>query len=287
MKVKPFKIPKPVQNNLTVQVDIAENFYDQLHQHEEIQISYIVKGQGKLIVANSIHKYNTGDIFVIAGETPHLFQSIVSKLNSHMISLFFTKKSFGEGFFEIPELKGINTFFDISIRSFQIHSKRKSIAHLMYKLSEADSFEKFLNFLKLIKIIIAADKTELTGFIQTKKISKVEGRRLQQVFDYVMHNFEKDITLHQISNLVHMTPHAFCRFFKQRTNKTFFQFLIELRIEHACQMLFDSNKTPIAEISERSGFHSISNFNRKFKKIKKTTPSQYAKKAGVNTGFSL
>lgn len=279
MKVKPFKIPKPVQNNLTVQVDIAEIFYDQLHQHEEIQISHIVEGQGRLIVANSIRSYNTGDIFVIPGETPHLFQSITGKLNSHMISLFFTKKSFGVGFFEIPELKEINSFFDISVRGFQIHSKRKSIEHIMFKLRKADSFEKFVYFLRLITKIIAADKTELTGFIQTKKISKIEGRRLQQVFDYVMHNFEKDIKLNQISDLVHMTPHAFCRFFKQRTTKTFFQFLIELRIEHACQMLFDSNKIPIAEISERSGFHSISNFNRAFKKIKKTTPSQYSKKS--------
>ncbi|MFK5971930.1 MAG: AraC family transcriptional regulator [Flavobacteriaceae bacterium] len=275
MKIKPFKIPKPLQDNLVVQVDIAEIFYDNLHQHEEIQISYIIKGQGKLIVANSIHSYTSGDIFVIAGETPHLFQSIAGKSDSHMISLFFTKKSFGEGFFEIPELKEINTFFDTIARGFQIGSEKKSIQQIMQTLCTADTFEKFLHFLRLIKIIIAAEKTELTGFIQTKKISNAEGRRLQQVFNYVMHNFEKNISLHQVSDLVHMTPPAFCRFFKQRTNKTFFQFLIELRIEHACQMLFDPNKISIVEISEKSGFHSISNFNRAFKKIKKTTPSRY------------
>jgi AraC-like DNA-binding protein len=72
-----------------------------------------------------------------------------------------------------------------------------------------------------------------------------------------------------------MTPNAFCRFFKQRTNKTFFQFLIELRVEHACQLLGSKRELNINLISDLSGFNSISNFNKKFKKIKGVTPSKY------------
>ena len=72
-----------------------------------------------------------------------------------------------------------------------------------------------------------------------------------------------------------MTPNAFCRFFKQRTNKTFFQFLIELRVEHACQLLSSKRELNINLISDLSGFNSISNFNKKFKKIKGVTPTKY------------
>ncbi len=285
MKVQPFKIAKPIQTNLIVQVDKGEVFYNQLHEHEEIQISHIVSGSGKLIVANSINSFSRGDVFVIAGNTPHLFQSTLGGDPSHMVSVFFTKSSFGQGFFEIPELAEVKRFFHISGGGFRILSKKRTICQTLDRLPDAGMLDRFVDFLKLIKKINGSEKSPLAGFVHPKKISKTEGRRLQQVFDHVMNNFEKEITLGQVAKQAHMTPHAFCRFFKKRTNKTFFQFLIELRLEHACQMLVAPVKIPIAEISEKSGFSSISNFNRKFKRAKNTTPSMYRKRMKVYSDF--
>ncbi len=45
MKVFLFRIPKPLNQNLIAQVDESNMFYDQLHQHEELQLSLIFKGQ--------------------------------------------------------------------------------------------------------------------------------------------------------------------------------------------------------------------------------------------------
>lgn len=283
MKIQPFKIPKHIDSTLVVQVDKAVAFYNQLHQHTEIQISYIVNGHGKLIVADSIYSYVPNDIFIIGSNTPHLFQSEVDTTASHMISLFFTKEGFGPNFFDIPELMEVKKFLQDSTGGFQILSKKESIKNIMFKLPETDKLDTFLSFLKLIRQINISNKESLTVF-KAKKISNTEGRRLQLVFDYVMNHFESDITLDQVSNLVHMTSPAFCRFFKQHTNKTFFEFLIALRIAHACQLLASPMKISIAEISEASGFGSISHFNRKFKKIKKETPSQYMRKM-VATSF--
>jgi AraC-like DNA-binding protein len=72
-----------------------------------------------------------------------------------------------------------------------------------------------------------------------------------------------------------MTKNAFCKYFKKRTNKTYFQFLNELRIENACQVLIKNPDSTIVEIAYRNGFNNISNFNRKFKELKLTTPSSY------------
>ena len=71
-----------------------------------------------------------------------------------------------------------------------------------------------------------------------------------------------------------MTPNAFCRYFKQRTNKTYFTFLNEIRIERACKLLRDK-ECLITEVAEKSGFKYISNFNRKFKEIVGKSPSDY------------
>lgn len=279
MKVLPFKIPKPIDSALIVQVDKARVFYGQLHQHTEIQISYIVKGNGKLIVANSVHSYDMGHIYVVGSNTPHLFQSTSGSEISHMITLFVTPESFGVDFFSIPELGEVKRFFEISAGGLRVLSKKKSIRKIMRKLSTENKFRTFQLFLLLVEKVNSAEVLGLTSFVPSKKlISNTEGRRLQVVFDFAVNNFDKQITLNHVADLVHMTTPAFCRFFKQRTNRTFFEFLIELRIAHACQLLSRNEKIAIAEISEASGFNSISNFNRKFKKVKSMSPSRYAKK---------
>ncbi len=278
MKVHPFKIPKPVHTSLLVQVDQGEAFYDKLHQHEEIQISCIVKGAGKLVIADSIHPYGTGDIVVIGQNCPHVFQSNVSRQESHMVSLFFTKKSFGEQFFDLPELNQLRGFFERSDAGFLVQSNKAAIGQRILDVSQSYSLDRFLLFIQLLSLLARSEGQVLAGFVYPKKLTPNDGNRMQTVYDYAMRNFQQDINLKTVGSLAHMSPGAFCRFFKQRTNKTFFQFLIDLRIEHACQLLSAAPGYSIAEIAELSGFRSISNFNRKFRNAKGLTPTAYFKK---------
>lgn len=283
MKVFPFQIPKPLHENLIVQEDRVPMFYGQLHQHQELQLSLIVKGKGKLIVGDSVHPFETGDFFAIAPHCPHLFSNEPSPEGVHMISLFFTDKTFGKGFFELPDLEEVHPFFKMGLEGFRLVGNKKEIAALMTQIAVSDKLERLMKFLLLLKKIGPSEKQALTQFLYPKEITLREGKRMQLIFDYTIKNFQHDITLLKAAGLVHMTPNAFCRFFKQRTNKTYFQFLIELRIEHACQLLLkDEKDLSVLEISERSGFSSISNFNRQFRKLKGIVPSKYTNQYPFN-----
>ena len=277
MKIHPFKIPKPFGENLTLQIDSGATFYDKLHQHEEIQISYIVKGEGKLIIADSVHSYKKRDFFVIGSNIPHLFQSSIIENESEMISLFFSKQSFGNHFFELQELEELHSFFEKSDIGFRLENRDGDIEKTMLTLPELSKFDRFVRFLDILNELCLAETSSLTKFVYPKKISKNDGQRLRNIYDYTAHNFQNKISLDTVAKLAFMTPNAFCRFFKQRTNKTYFEFLIELRIAHACQLLENKNIFTIAEISEASGFGSVTNFNRKFKKVKGIVPSNYIK----------
>ncbi len=281
MKVQPFQILKPLHENLIVQVDQSKAFYNQLHQHTEIQLSLIVEGTGKLLVGDSIHQFKDGDFFAIGSNSPHLFKSEKSQTRVHMISLFFTKKTFGIDFFELSDLEESQGFFEDVTDGFQIFSHKNEVSHLMGQFLKATKLSRVILFLKLLMLLKQTDKKPLTNFVYPKETGLLAGERLQVVFDYVLHHFQEEIKLDKISDLVHMTPNAFCKFFKQRTNKTFFQFLIELRIAHACQLLQKNDDVSIATIAERSGFKSISNFNRKFRSYKGLIPSQYRKNSVV------
>jgi AraC-like DNA-binding protein/quercetin dioxygenase-like cupin family protein len=276
VKVLPFKIPKPEHNALVFQVDNDSAFYDKLHQHEEIQISLIVEGEGTLIVGDTINSYKKGDVLAIGSNLPHVFKSDlkVSK-TSHMLTLFFTKSSFGSDFFNLEEMKELQPFFLRSKHGFKVISENSTIENLFFKIEKVSKISQFIILLQLLKHCLEANYSSLSSFIYNKKYSDNEGNRMRSVFEYTMNNFTKNITLDAISEVANMTKNAFCKYFKKRTNKTYIQFLTELRIEHACKLLTKNTEIAITEIAELSGYNNISNFNRQFQAYKKQSPSEF------------
>ncbi len=275
MKIQSFHVAQHPNENLTVQVINSIDFYQHLHQHKELQLSIVVKGKGKLLIGDSVHYFKDNDIFVIGANSPHLFKNDRDKKNVQMISLFFTKDTLGHGFFDLPDLEEIRPFFLIAQNGFQLLSDKNSIKKLMLQLPDSSKLSRLVLFLQLLSIICKAKRKSLTTFVYPKETKLIVGERLQVVFDYALHNFQGEVKLDTIAKLAFMTPNAFCKFFKQRTNKTFFQFLIELRIEHASQLLLSEKYYSIAQIAELSGFKSISNFNKKFKTHKGIVASKY------------
>nr|WP_255552108.1 AraC family transcriptional regulator [Roseivirga sp. E12] len=89
-----------------------------------------------------------------------------------------------------------------------------------------------------------------------------------------MHHFQEDINVDDIADLVSMNKSSFCRYFKRTTQKTFTEFLNEIRIGFACKMLVE-RQMGILEISYYCGYNNISHFNRQFKKKMGLSPSAY------------
>ncbi|WP_299398953.1 AraC family transcriptional regulator [uncultured Gelidibacter sp.] len=279
MKVLPFKIPKPNDDAFIFQYDKEVAFYDKLHQHEEIQLSLILEGTGTLLVGDTVNYYTKGDVLVIGSNLPHVFKSdVITSVSSQMLTLFFTKHSFGPDFFKLEELKEFQPFFERSLHGFKVTSNHRALKTLFLQLEDASKLNQFLILLQLLKITSNAEYQSLSSFVYDKKYSDNEGTRMRNVFEYTMNNFDKEVTLNAVSEVANMTKNAFCKYFKKRTNKTYIQFLNELRLEHASRLLLVANDSTIAEIAEASGFNNISNFNRQFKAVKHLSPKEFKNK---------
>ncbi|MEZ4797264.1 MAG: AraC family transcriptional regulator [Flavobacteriaceae bacterium] len=282
MKVLPFQIPKPEHDALIYQEDKELVFYDKFHQHKEIQISFIAQGEGTLIVGDAINYYKKDDVLAIGSNLPHVFKSDAStNKTSEMLTLFFTKTAFGEHFFELEELRELRSFFRKVDHGIKLSPKSKKMKSLFLQLKDSSKFQRFLIFLELLKLLSKSKSQPLSSFIYDKKYTDSEGKRMQDIMDFTMQNYHKQISLDDISQVSAMTKNAFCKYFKKRTNKTYFRFLTELRIEHACKLLASNDTLSIAEIADVSGFNNISNFNRQFKFIKQLSPSTYKKTKAV------
>ena len=275
MKVLPFKIPKPNNDALIYQEDHQKIFYDKFHQHEEIQLSYIAEGEGTLVVGDTINDFKKDDVLVIGSYVPHVFKSDKgSKKKSLMLTLFFTKDSFGDAFFEIDDLKKLSPFFKRAEHGFKANSHKQKLMSHFLKLKTQSKFQRFVTFIKLLDILSKSKHQRLSSYKYDKHYSDTEGRRMSAVMEYTINNFQNTIYLDDIAKVAAMTKNAFCKYFKKRTNKTYIQFLNELRIEHAIKLLNQDKDSSIAEIAEKSGFSNISNFNRQFKKFKSQLPSE-------------
>ena len=87
-------------------------------------------------------------------------------------------------------------------------------------------------------------------------------------------NYENEITLNDVSEVACMTTNSFCRFFKKMTNKSFTEFLNEIRIKNAARLLAQVDLS-ISDICVRVGYNSITNFYRQFVLIMGVTPKNY------------
>ncbi len=279
MKVFPFQIPKPEHDALIYQVDKSLVFYDKFHQHEEIQVSLIVEGEGTLIVGNTINYYKKGNILVLGSNLPHVFKSdITTNDSSKMVTLFFTQTAFGEHFFELTELRELRLFFKKAEHGFKISSKSKKFENLFFQLETSSKLQRFIICLQILKRLSKSKFQPLSSFIYDKKYTDTEGKRMRNVMDFTMQNYQNQISLDAVAKVSAMTKNAFCKYFKKRTNKSYFRFLNELRIENASKLLLTHESYTIAEIADQSGFNNISNFNRQFKAIKHISPSAFRKR---------
>src|SRR5260221_10897772 len=131
MKVVAFNVPKIKREAFRYQEDSGPHFYDQLHQHPEIQVMLILQGEGTLIAGDYVGRFSPGDLYVIGSGQPHVFRSDKnyfqnkSKLKSKAISIYFNEKYFGSTFWQLEEMKAVRRFALKTSRGVSILGKAK------------------------------------------------------------------------------------------------------------------------------------------------------------------
>jgi len=98
--------------------------------------------------------------------------------------------------------------------------------------------------------------------------------KFNTIFDYIDQNYTEDLSLDTVAHVAGFSKFHFSRLFKQFTDMSFYDYLNQRRVRAAENLLLDPD-IPITEIAMRSGFSSISTFNRVFKSFKKCTPSEF------------
>jgi len=104
-----------------------------------------------------------------------------------------------------------------------------------------------------------------------------EPERVAAARNFISKHLDEPLTLPKVADAVHTSSFYFSRMFKQVTGHTFTEYLAKARIERAKQLMRDQNKN-ITQIAYESGFQSLSQFNRVFRKVQREAPGTFRKK---------
>ncbi|QES89142.1 AraC family transcriptional regulator [Rhizosphaericola mali] len=283
MKVLQFTIPVQEDKAIIARVDRLPFFYPYLHRHKETQITWVQQGEGTLMVNNQMHPFETNSLYFIGANQPHIFKSSPSyhnpKSTKSIVSLdiFFDPEIISKTLLNINELKPLQFFLKKIQTGFKIPQNLvPTISNKMLLINQSDdTILKTLYFIELLQDLKNIEDPELLSSERSIISTETDGIRISQIYNFILQNFDKDISLEDVAKKAFMTPQAFCRFFKKHTRHTFVSFLNEIRVNEACKLFLDGNYEGISTIAYKCGFNSITNFNRVFKSVTGKSPKLY------------
>jgi AraC-like DNA-binding protein len=255
------------------------------HFHNAYELVWVQKGSGHRIVGDHIENFDQDDLIMMGPDLPHVWYNgkdyyeagSTQVVNATVV--YFRPDWLTETTINSAELTRLRDLLKDLKRGIKISGAGKpQIITYLRQLSAASSLEKIIALLSMLNLLCQPGEYECLssiGYVNShnqKDVSKIDS-----VYQYIMMHYTDKILLEDIARIANITPTAFCKYFKKRTQKTFANFVNEVRIGYACKLLCNDTET-ITEIAYKSGFYNPTNFNKNFKLFVKMSPGEYRNK---------
>jgi AraC-like DNA-binding protein len=284
MRPQLLKVSKDPQCSFSVRQDTVPYINNRWHLHLELELIHFKKGEGTQFVGDNIKRFKSGDVVLVGANLPHywrfddtFFEEETKDMTDIRVA-HFSENFLGDQFLQLPENNNIRAVFDKAKRGLQIQGKeRQKIAEILEQLLFVEGTQRIILMIEALAIISSCKQFLMLSSIGFKPDNFVqESDRINAIYEYSLKNFRRKIQLEEIAEVANISPNSFCRYFKSKTRKTYSQFLIELRVGHACKLLIENNQC-IKRLCYESGFNNFTSFHKYFKIITGKSPLIYQK----------
>jgi AraC-like DNA-binding protein len=122
----------------------------------------------------------------------------------------------------------------------------------------------------------------------TRKLGKATPRlhpfsKLMPALDIISRDYSSAIEVNHLARQCHLSPSQFRRTFRRLLGKSPLQFILDVRLQAAADLLMDSSLS-VTEIARRCGFNEPNYFTRQFRQHIGISPSEYRKHRSVSQG---
>ncbi|WP_159519187.1 AraC family transcriptional regulator [Sunxiuqinia indica] len=258
---------------------VKQDFNFPVHFHPEYELNYISNAEGaRRIVGDHIYEIKGDELVMVGPNLYHGWEDFNNdpKKQIHEITIQFPHDLFSSDMLNKNILNPVKELLFHSQRGIAFSmSTIRQVKEKIVSLSQKRGFDSFIELQTLLyDLAISREQQLLTNLSFQRSPDFYNSERIEKVYNYVRENFQKKIMLEDAAQLLNMSVVSFTRLIKQRTGKSFIDFVNEIRLGFATRLLIESNKS-INEICFECGFNNLSNFNRIFKKKQGSTPSEF------------
>jgi AraC-like DNA-binding protein len=257
-------------------VQRSPDYMHSSHHHDAYELYYLRSGERKIFIKDRSYHLTKGCLVMIPPYEVHrTLEACVDEWERILVNFNITF---------LPDISGdldtLLSLFRYDDKSLILNIKEQAQIENIFSRILHESDQQISAF----QINISALLTELLVFIYRLKEQKaseisqsIQHIKIKPIIDYLNQNFADPLTLADIAGQFHMSPYYLCKVFKSSTEFTIIQYLHQIRIKRAQELLRETRRS-ILEISQLTGFISISHFNRIFRSTAGMTPSEYKKK---------
>ncbi len=249
------------------------------HWHNEFELNYIVSGKSEFTCGEDKFIADAGDIILIPPNRLHALYPYGDDLQVYN-TLVFREELLGIGkeercgiSFMEPIINGNREILlPISGSHAAYGEIRQCVEQIFICVKENSPAADLHMKSELLRFLWLLQESGCITTVKNQDENQMENIREALVF--INLNYREAISIEQLAQMAHLSRSYFMYCFKKMVGISAMEYIIQLRIKLACEMLRNST-APSLEIAFACGFQNLSNFNRQFKKYVGYTPKQY------------
>jgi AraC-like DNA-binding protein len=253
------------------------------HRHPEImELQYIHKGSGMYFIRDRIYHFSENSLMIIHGDDIHAH---LREENSHIetitkTTVMFSKKLFAKALKRNNNLLN-SLFFPAETFKHKINLSGQDAAEFEMLLSLQEKeveckrgfYSEAIVFSLLGSLAIVARVME-EDEKRSEESAKVHGV-VERMLNFVDRRFKEDISLDDVAGYVNRTSWHASRLFKDKAGFSFKDYLNARRVVEAKRIIEVEPDDKLVSVAYKSGFASLSSFNKNFRKVTGISPSRY------------
>jgi AraC-like DNA-binding protein len=252
------------------------------HFHPELELTHIVQGSGQRYVGDSIEPFDDGDLCLVGGNTPHCWLTERGDPRPvHARVIQFLPESIGPTLAQTATFRPLARLFERARRGLLIsgaaHERTTAVMRELFT-ERTRSLDRYVGLLGVLTELSESDQCQELALLDAPppldaEAAELAGRLLTYIHQRAA---DAELAFTHVARAAGMSRASLGRVFPKLFGRTYAKYLAEVRVVKACTLLSDTNKS-VAEIAIETGFGSVSNFNRRFLALKRTSPLRYRK----------
>lgn len=255
------------------------------HHHPEYELTLTLNSRGHRYISNDVALYDDGDLVLVGPNVAHSWSSVerIDPAKPYIALVIWFSEAWAESLVQLcPEMGAVRTLLGAAQTALHFSEvTSRELRPLIESMVDQGAAQRLISLLMVLNT--------LSQDLNARKIAAsnppgasaqiTEDPRIRRALDYIHAHYTAPLGLPALAEMACVSVSAFHRMFRKHTRCTALDYIVRLRIGHACSLLMQGNLA-VSMIAEEVGYSSQALFNRQFKAQKGLTPSEFRRQHG-------